>query len=293
MDRVRESGREKKIGDQTIIGAHFEFPPLALETWRPTFETLRHYTRTLSFIRRALTPPQKHWYHASLRVNGTGLTTTPIPYRGEWFEIALDLVTHRVALTHSRGMTTEWRLRGQPLSQFWQEVNDALAAWDIRPDAQKPDESDAAPVYEPRQVENYWRALARVDSLLKQFQSGLRQETSPAQFWSHHFDLAMLWFSGRSVPGQDPANAEYADEQLNFGFSVGDKGIPEPYFYVTAYPLPQAFVGSPLPQDASWHVEGWQGAVLLYKHAAASNAPDERLLEFWRTVQRRGAELMR
>lgn len=275
------------------IGAQLEFPPLAFEASRPTIETLRHYTRVLSFIRRALAPPQKHWYHASLHVNAAGLTTTPIPYRGEWFEIALDLVTHRVILTHSRGMTTEWRLRGQPLSQFWQEVNDALAAWDIRHDAQKPAEADAAPVYDPRQAENFWRALARVHVLLKQFQSELRQETSPVQFWSHHFDLAMLWFSGRKAPGQDPANAEKADEQMNFGFSVGDEEIPEPYFYATAYPSPKEFVGSPLPQGASWNVKEWQGAVLLYKHVGASDAPGEWLLNFWRMAQRRGAELMR
>jgi hypothetical protein len=30
-----------------------------------------------------------------------------------------------------------------------------------------------------------------------------------------------LWFSGRLVSGQDLANAEYADEQMNFGFSNG------------------------------------------------------------------------
>jgi hypothetical protein len=98
-----------------------EFPSLALETWRLTFDTLHHYTRAVSFIRRALTPPHKHWAHTSLRVHATGLTTTPIPYQSHLFEIALDLTTHRVVLTHSRGHAAQWRLRGQPSSEFWNE----------------------------------------------------------------------------------------------------------------------------------------------------------------------------
>ena len=37
----------------------------------------------------------------------------------------------------------------------------------------------------------------------------------------HKSQQVSKWFSGRLVPGQDPANAEYADEQMNFGFSTG------------------------------------------------------------------------
>ena len=43
----------------------------------------------------------------------------------------------------------------------------------------------------------------------------------PVVLWPHHFGLAVLWFSGHPAPDQDPANAEYADEQMNFGFSTG------------------------------------------------------------------------
>lgn len=272
--------------------SNFQFPPFELAEWRATYDNLHGYARALNLIRRALAPRQKHWAHISLRVNATGLTTTPMPYGSELVEIALDLVTHCVSVKTSRGEQWSARLRGQPLSQFWQELNSALALLNIQPNATAPDYADAAPVYEPAQAETYWRALSQVDVLLKQFQAELRQETSPVQFWAHHFDLAMLWFSGRLVPGQDPADEENADEQMNFGFSVGDQAIPEPYFYITAYPLPDTFIGSPLPAGAYWQTEGWKGAVLLYKNLVASNEPDARLLEFWRSVQKRGAELM-
>ncbi len=276
----------------------YQFPRDILNFQDASFEPLHGYARALNLIRRALTPRQKHWAHVSLRLNATGLTTTPIPYQSELWqtvfaELALDLVAHRVIIITSRGARWETQLRGQPLSQFWNELNDALAEMKIFPNATQPDYADASPAYDAACIENYWRALSQVDILLKQFQGELREETSPVQFWAHHFDLAMLWFSGRLVPGQDAANEEFADEQMNFGFSVGDEKIPEPYFYITAYPLPENFIGSPLPDGAEWHTDGWNGALLLYKNVAAAREPDALLLEFWRTVQKRGAELMR
>lgn len=271
----------------------FHFPAEILAFQDPTYETLHHYTRALAAVRRAMSPRQKHWSHSSLRVNATGLTTTPIPNGGETFELALDLTAHRLLISASSGTRIETRLRGQPLSQFWNELLTTLRVLNVQPVVQKPPYPDAPPVYEMAPVEQYWRTLSQMDSLLKQFQGELRGETGPVQFWSHHFDLAMLWFSGRLVPGKDPADEENADEQMNFGFSPGDEGIPEPYLYITAYPLPAGLVGSPLPDGAYWHTRGWNGAVMLYKTLVASPKPDAFLLDLWRTVQRRGAELMR
>lgn len=269
------------------------FPENILTFQHPSFELLHHYTRVLSAIRRALTPPQKHWYHISLRVNSTGLTTTPIPYAGAPFEISLDLLTHRVVIRSERGDQWATALRGQPLSEFWRALNDALAAMNIHPHAPKPAYDDVNRSYDAVAVQNFFRALSQVDSLLKIFQTELRGETSPVQFWSHHFDLAMLWFSGRKVPDQDPNDLENADEQMNFGFSPGDASVGEPYFYITAYPMPNGFTNSALPNGARWQTQAWQGAVLPYRILTSSNEPDALLMNFWRTVQKRGEELMR
>lgn len=271
----------------------YQFPLEILTFQDPTFETLHHYARALGAVRRAFTPPQRHWSHVSLRVNASGLTTTPIPFSSHLFELALDMATQQLVIATSKGERVELPLRGQPLSRFWQELQGALNSLGIQDKMTKPDYPDAAPHYDAARVASYWRALSQIDILLKQFQGELRGATGPVQFWSHHFDLAMLWFSGRLVPGQDPNDEENADEQMNFGFSVGDDGIPEPYFYITAYPLPDGLVGSPLPNGVSWHTEGWKGALLLYKTLAASNEPDKLLLDYWRAVQKRGAELMK
>jgi len=51
----------------------------------------------------------------------------------------------------------------------------------------------------------------------------------PVVLWLHHSDLADLWFSDHLLPGQDPANVEYADEQMNLGFSTGAVKPKQPF----------------------------------------------------------------
>ena len=80
---------------------------------------------------------------------------------------------------------------------------------------------------------------------------------------------------------------------MNFGFSTGDGGIPEPYFYITAYPLPAALAATPVPPAAEWHTEGWSGAVLRYAQLVGASDAEERLLTFLRTYQTAGMALMK
>jgi hypothetical protein len=91
----------------------------------------------------------------------------------------------------------------------------------------------------------------------------------------------MVWLPGDKVPGQDSANEEYADQQMNFGFVFGDEGIAEPYFYVTAYPLPDSLPRAKLPAGTTWRSEGFNGAMLLYRDLVATNNPRACLNDLW------------
>ncbi|HXW00300.1 MAG TPA: DUF5996 family protein, partial [Anaerolineae bacterium] len=69
------------------------FPAMPLANWQPTRDTLQLYSKVLGRIRRTLSPPQKHWWHISLRAAPNGLTTSaiPIPDADEaTFEMVLD-----------------------------------------------------------------------------------------------------------------------------------------------------------------------------------------------------------
>ena len=94
----------------------------------------------------------------------------------------------------------------------------------------------------------------------------------------------MIWLPGPKVPDQDPVDEEYADKQMNFGFAFGDESIPEPYFYVTAYPLPDALPEVALPEGSIWKSDGFSGAVLLYRDLVAMNDPAACLQDLWSTL---------
>jgi hypothetical protein len=81
-----------------------------------------------------------------------------------------------------------------------------------------------------------------------------RREALPVRVWPHHFDIGTL------IPLLGPVGEE---PSVGVGMSPGDQVYPEPYWYVTAGPMP----GNPtLPRLAGkgrWHTEGWVGAILL------------------------------
>ncbi|MCB0193396.1 MAG: hypothetical protein KDJ65_15725 [Anaerolineae bacterium] len=274
--------------------ANYKFPPLSYETLQPSLSSLQNYAKVIGKVRRALTPRQKHWSHVSLRVAATGLTTTPIPASGGAFELLLDLTTHNLIITTSRGERLTQPLNGQSAATFCEETLQALANLGFQPEIDRSLFADTnTGVYDAAMIENYWQAMVQIDALLKQFKGELREETGDVQFWPHHADLALLWFSGRLVPDVDPADEENADEQMNFGFAPGDPALTSPYFYITAYPKPDGLTDTPLPADASWHTETFTGALLLYETLVDADDPAEKLLTFLRTVQQAGSRLMK
>jgi hypothetical protein len=279
-----------------------DFLSLQLDEWRETRDALQSYARVVGKIRQALTPPQKHWWHVSLHVDGVGLTTTPmlaptiVGGNGRILTIRLDLVNHQARLTTGQGLTQAIPLEGQPLVEFCQQIKAALAAFGLTvplDDSVCASEAAGVGVYGKAAVARYWLALSRIDLLSKQFRHGFREESSPVQLWPHHFDLALLWFSGRLVADQDPDDPEYADEQMNFGFVTGDDSITEPYFYATAYPTPDAFTRQSLPDGAYWHTAGWTGAILPYAVMTQVDNPDDVLLNFLHTAHKAGSRFMR
>ena len=275
-----------------------QFPPLPLAEWQATRTTLHGYAQILGAIRGSLSPRQKHSGHRSLLVAGSGLTTTPIPGPASagplTFELLLDLAVHRLVITSNRGHEVQHRLQGQSLAEFTDQVLTGLALMGANITLDRsPFSSAEAGAYDVGAVERFWQALSQVDQVMRRFRGELRGETMPVQLWPHHLDLAMLWFSGRRVPGHETDKPQNADEQMNFGFSTGDEGIAEPYFYATAYPLPAELPNAKLPDGVTWHSQGWQGALLLYSTLVGAPDAEERLLNYLRTVQEAGERLMR
>lgn len=268
------------------------FPALILDDWRTTRDALHDYARVLGYFRREFTPPQKHWWHITLSVSARGLTTTPIPSGSGAVELTLDPSQHRVEVIFSDGRAESIPLRGQSASELDNAIADALQNDGLQP-LSSAKFAETAYDYDRAAASRYWSAVVAVDLTFKEFKGTLREETGPVHLFPHHFDLSLNWFSGRRVPGVDPADAENADEQMNFGFVTGDGSFAEAYFYATAYPVPDGLTHGDLPEEAHWHTEGFAGAVMPYAAIAAAQDGRARLLDFLCAAQQAGAEQLR
>ncbi|GBD87211.1 hypothetical protein BMS3Abin03_01138 [bacterium BMS3Abin03] len=274
------------------------FPPLRLEHWKETRDTLHKYAQMLGAIREKLSKPQPHWWHISLRVSERGLTTTPILKDKDSlicsFEIILDLNNHKLIIEPNYREQKQIVLTGQSLCALCDETCSLLKDIGVNLTLDDDKFTDGSPCkYDSMAVSDYWKALKEIDRILNKFRSELVGEKSPVQLWPHHFDMSMSWFSGRLVPGKDPDDADSSEEQLMFGFSTGDTTIPDAYFYTLAYPLPEELTGIQMPQGSYWNNEGFQGGVLMYENLLSEDNPEETLLNYFRTVQSIGAELMK
>ena len=256
------------------------FPALHIDEIRPTRDALHAYSQVLGDVLKAQRRRRKHWWHASLRPSLAGLTTGII-YGEVDCEIELNLRESVLSIHASTGEQTEVLLDGRPSNDLASDLSNALrsvAATDVD-DLSGTSESYAN--YSPVTARKLAQALGTVSGAMVDFRASIREETSPIQVWPHHFDLSMLWLPGTQLPGTDPVDEENADKQMNFGFVFGDDGIDEPYFYVTAYPLPDELPTVKLPAGTSWRSEGFSGAVLLYKDLVARDDPTDYLLDLW------------
>jgi hypothetical protein len=263
------------------MAAH-SFPELDPNAIRATRDALHAYARIVGDWLKQARPRRKHWWHASLRPSLTGLTSGVVRAAPD-FEIELDFLASALRVrTPDQGFVLT--LTGQSAASVASWLDGVLAAIAVDPGLLPGEEvrgDQAFPGYSPARAQDLQRALAAVSAALEAFRAGIREETSPIQVWPHHFDLSMVWLPGDKVPGQDSANEEYADQQMNFGFVFGDEGIAEPYFYVTAYPLPDSLPRAKLPAGTTWRSEGFNGAMLLYRDLVATNNPRACLNDLW------------
>jgi hypothetical protein len=277
--------------------AESRFPALPLNEWEKTRDTIQRYCQLIGAIRESLTPRMKHWCHINLRPDVRGFATPPISVRNKpginAFKIVLDLMAHRLLVLTDGAHRWESGLAAQSMSGMRDELLAALNLMSIQPqiDPGKFDGADKLD-YDKGFAEKYWIAIRRIANVFESFKAGLRQETSTVNLWPHHFDMAFVWFSGRLVPGADAADAEYADEQMNFGFSTGDEDIREPYFYISAYPMPDGLRNSAMPDGATWYEDSWKGARMNYAELVESKKPEVLLLNYLETLHEAGSKLM-
>lgn len=285
-----------------------EWPALRVDEWAGTRYSLHMWSQVVGKVRMACAPFQNHWWHVTLYVSPRGLTTSAFPYRGDTWDIELDLLGHRLVVRGSGGQFASLGLRPCPVAAFYADTMELLA--DVGLDARirpVPNEVDPAIPFaedvEPREyvpdhATAFWRQLLAANWALSEFRSGFTGKVSPVHFFWGSFDLAVTRFSGRDAPPHpggipncpDWVMVESYNRQLSSaGFWPG--GGQEGAFYSYAYPEPDGLAGADvLPAQAYWYADGGQ-FLLPYEHVRTAPAPARAVQDFLRTTYEAAARL--
>ena len=278
------------------------WPELRWDDWKDTADTLHMGTQIVGKTRLALTPKQNHWWNVPLYVSARGLTTSPMPWRGDVLEIEFDFRAHLLELRMGSGARVQLELRPRTVADFYAEYRKALAGLGIEAKIWPMPVEVAAPVrfdqdtehksYDPAAVERFHQVLMRVDTLLRRFSTGFQGKISPVHFFWGSFDLAVTRFSGRlcaGPPRPDPMQQEaYSHEVISAGWWPGNGGYGAAAFYCYAAPVPAGLAEKPVRPGA------WDAAlgefILKYDEVRASESPDDAVMSFLETTYAAGAD---
>src|SRR5262245_17172579 len=283
------------------------WPALPLADWEPTRATLHMWTQVVGKVRLALSPHVNHWWQVPLYVSARGLTTSPIPYQGEIFEIAFDFIDHVLLIQRDDGGTRTLRLAPRSVAEFYAEVMAALASLDIAVKIWAMPVEIANPIrfdqdrehasYDPEYARRFWRVLVSADAVLKEFRGRFIGKASPVHFFWGSFDLAVTRFSGRrapDIPGADPITREgYSHEVSSVGWWPGGDQVPGAAFYCYAAPEPPGYAKATVRPAAAAYNADLSQFLLMYDDVRHAAAPRDALLEFCQSTYEAAATLGR
>ena len=275
------------------------WPALPFAEWRNTCATLHLMTQVVGKIRLSLAPWTNHSWHVTLYLTARGLTTSPIPYNEEVFEIRFDFIEHTLRILTTGGSMKVIRLESRPIADFYAAVMTAMNELKLPVHINTLPNEIADPIrfeddqthrdYDPAQANRFWRAMVQADRVFKDFRARFCGKCSPVHFFWGSFDLAVTRFSGRPAPPHpggvphlpDAVTREaYSQEVSSLGFWPGNDAMPEAVFYSYAYPEPPGFASAKVePAGASYNPQ-LREFVLPYETVRTADDPDAALLHF-------------
>jgi hypothetical protein len=146
-----------------------DWPELPFAAWADTCATLHLWTQVVGKIRLAHTPMVNHWWQVPFYVSSRGLTTSPIPYGCESFQIDFDFIDHRLDIRTSRGEVESCALAPRTVADFYVEIMGRLRGLGLgtRIWTMPVEIEDAIPFerdsehrsYDPAYIHRFWRIL--------------------------------------------------------------------------------------------------------------------------------------
>jgi hypothetical protein len=260
-------------------------------------------------LRLAFSPPQNHFWHSALYVTTHGLTTSPMPYRGESFQVDFDFLDQQLQILTSWGPRRAVALEPKSVAVFYSELMAALSALEIEvsiwthpveiPDPIPFEKDDVHSAYDSAAAHAFWRALLSTDRVFKEFRGRFLGKSSPAHFFWGGFDHAVTRFSGRRAPMWSGAvlnvdahvmHASYSHEVSSAGFWPGASNFA-PLFYSYAVPQPAGFADAVVRPSGAEYNRDLGEFVLPYEAVRTSDGPDDTLREFLESTYAAAADL--
>jgi hypothetical protein len=281
------------------------WPALPLDEWKPTYNTLHMWTQVVGKVSLALTPRVNHWWNVAMFVSARGLTTPPLPYGDIVFQVELDFVEHELLIRVENGQTRQMPLEPRPVAEFYEQFMAELRSLGIEvkiwpmpveiPDPIRFDQDFTHASYDPHSANRFWRILASVDTVLKEFRAAFIGKCSPVHFFWGSFDHCVTRFSGRPAPerpGADSITREaYSHEVISAGFWPGGGNVKGAAFYAYAAPEPQGFAETRVTPDAAFYDRELKEFFLMYDDVRRASDPGALLLSFLQSTYDAGATL--
>src|SRR5436190_1203408 len=283
------------------------WPPLPLDSWRDTRDTLQMWSQIVGKICLALTPPVNHFWNIALQVTSRGLTTPPLPYKGRTFTMTFDFLQHALVIDTSDTARETLPLRAETVAAFHERLTGTLHAmgidvriWTMPVEVPEPIRFEQDTVhrsYDPAAARTFWEILLEMKPILETFRGEFIGKCSPVHFFWGSFDLAVTRFSGRPAPPRENADAitreAYSHEVISHGWWPGGGPVNEPAFYAYAAPEPQGFKTAAVQPAAAYYSTDLSEFILPYEAIRTSATPEADLQAFLRTTYDAAATLAR
>jgi hypothetical protein len=288
------------------------WPPLPLDEWSDTRDTLHLWTQIVGKTRLALAPMVNHWWQVPLYISARGLTTSRIPYGTAGFSVELDFIGHDLQVLCDDGRTWSMTLAPRSVADFYSEYMFGLRSLGIEirmwpvpveiadgiPFAK--DETHAS--YDAGAAHRFWRALAQAARVLEIFRGRFLGKSSPVHFFWGSFDLACTRFNGARAPqhpGGVPGLADWVTREayshacISAGWWPGTIGspMPEPAFYAYAYPEPTGCPTAKIRPDAGYYHDEMHEWILPHDAVRTASNPDALVLDFCQSTYEGAATL--
>lgn len=279
------------------------WPPLPLDAWRPTRDTLHRYSQIVGKVQLALTPRVNHFWNAALQVTARGLATPALRQAGRSCDIELDLVDHRACIRTSDGRDAELDLRPMSVAEFHRELLSMLDSlgfsveiWDHPveiPTEAIPFSLDRVHVtYDRDHATRFFQVLAGACEIIEQFRARFIGKCSGVGFYWGTFDLGCARYSGRRAMGPALGSAvereAFSHELSEVGFWTGDAAFGAPAFYAMHYPAPDGYQAAPVRPSAAFWAAPSRCFVLPYDACRDGDLPAQ-VLEFFQSTYEAGA----